>query len=201
MVCMNVCIYHNNRHFGGNSQTACANTVCQGMFPHPALGRAIILPLLLWLHFRASSMNSAAHINSCSADDATHWLDDRLSKSQFSNHVHIFVMAVEIHSYVAWTNVTITGVICYRLSQDLPLLFGQNQVSNSWDIAYLEKCHHDSRHLLKIVLGIYLWSSVKIESDILDMHKCCQGKCCLGKCHHDSCSQEPMFKVWSKLSL
>ena len=45
----------------------------------------------------------------------------------------------------------------------LPLKFGQNLVSNSWDnpdmkksrqdISYLDNCHHDSWHLLKIVPG------------------------------------------------
>ena len=56
--------------------------------------------------------------------------------------------------------------------RNLPLKFGQNWFSYSWDITHmdkchqakycLDKCHHDSWHLLKIVSGIYLWILVKI---------------------------------------
>ena len=34
--------------------------------------------------------------------------------------------------------------------------FGQNRASKSWDIADMNKCHHYSWHLLKIVPGTYL---------------------------------------------
>ena len=37
-----------------------------------------------------------------------------------------------------------------------PKNFCQNLVSNSWDIAYMDKCHLESSHLLKIVPGTYL---------------------------------------------
>ena len=50
--------------------------------------------------------------------------------------------------------------------RNLPLKFGQNWVSNSWDIpnvdkcrqdkCCLDKCHCDSWHLLKMVQGTYL---------------------------------------------
>ena len=52
--------------------------------------------------------------------------------------------------------------------------FGQNQVSNSWDITdmdkcrqskcCLDKCRHDNWNKFKMVPGIYFWSLVKIWS-------------------------------------
>ena len=79
-------------------------------------------------------------------------------------------------------------------SRNVPLKFGQNQVSNSWDITNMDKCcqgkcclakcHRDSWHLLKVVPERWLWSLVKIGSvtdEISDMDKCCQDKCCIDK--------------------
>ena len=52
--------------------------------------------------------------------------------------------------------------------------FGQNWFSNIWDFAYMDKCrqvkwclnkfHHDTWHLLKMVPESWLWSLVKIGS-------------------------------------
>ena len=84
---------------------------------------------------------------------------------------------------------------------NLPLKFGQNGVSNSWDIADMDKfrqgiccpdkCPHDSWHLLNMGPKSYLWSWVKIRSvnslDITDMVKCRQDiLCSLDKSHSDS---------------
>ena len=59
-------------------------------------------------------------------------------------------------------------------SRNLPLKFGQNWLSNSWNIADMDKCHQvkcylgkshrDSWHLLKMVLKSRLWSLLKIGS-------------------------------------
>ena len=38
-----------------------------------------------------------------------------------------------------------------RGHRKLTLKFGQNRVSNSWYIADMDKCHQDSRHLLKLI--------------------------------------------------
>ena len=58
------------------------------------------------------------------------------------------------------------------------------------DICCLEKCHHNSWYLLKIVPGskpLKFGQNRVINSwDIPDMDKCCQDKCCLDKCHCDS---------------
>ena len=96
--------------------------------------------------------------------------------------------------------------------------FGQNWVSNSWyiaelyrclqDICGLDKCHHDSWHLWKIVPGTYLESLVKIGSVTAEIFviwtnvtwtnvawanaTMTVGICC-------RCFQEPIFKVSSKL--
>ena len=58
--------------------------------------------------------------------------------------------------------------------RNLLLKFGQNRVSNSWDIpdmdkcrhdkCCLDKCHCDSWNLFKMVPGTYLKSLVKIRS-------------------------------------
>ena len=57
---------------------------------------------------------------------------------------------------------------------NLPLKFGQNRVSNSWDIpdmdkcqldkCWLDKCHRDSWDVLRMVPGTYVYSFVKIGS-------------------------------------
>ena len=58
--------------------------------------------------------------------------------------------------------------------RNLHLKFGQNRISNSWDISEMNKCHQDkfclgkchcySRNLLKMVPGTYLQSLVEIGS-------------------------------------
>ena len=90
-----------------------------------------------------------------------------------------------------------------RGSQELPLKFGQNCVSNSWDITYMSKCRQDKCCMEKM----WLWQLASVKEgprnlrnlpwkfgqnlasnswDITNMDKCCQDKCCLDKCHHDS---------------
>ena len=104
--------------------------------------------------------------------------------------------------------------IALHLVLGLAKKFGQNQVSNSWNIAYIYKCrqdicclgkyHCDSWHLwhlLKMVQGNYLSSLVIIRSvtldlallvktrsvtNISDMQKCHQDIGCLDNCHHDA---------------
>ena len=83
-------------------------------------------------------------------------------------------------TYVAWTNVTLTflghmlpgqmshwHLLCVKDGpRNLPLKFGQNRVSNSWDITdmdkcckdicCMDKCHLDGWYLLKMVPGTYI---------------------------------------------
>ena len=70
-----------------------------------------------------------------------------------------------VRTNVTWTNVPIIVGICSRWSQE-PFKFGQNRVSNSWDIHDMEKCCLDkcqcgSWHLLKMVPGTYFKRLVK----------------------------------------
>ena len=100
-----------------------------------------------------------------------------------------------------------------------PIFFGWNWVCNIWDIAEmdkccqdiccLDKCHLDSWHLLKIVQGTWLYSLVTIESVTAEILliwtniartnvartnvRVTAGISC-------RCSQDLMFKVWSKLA-
>ena len=62
------------------------------------------------------------------------------------NLVKIWSVTAEI--FLIWTNVTLTNVawtnvpmtfVIYGL-RNLPLKFGQNRISNSWDIPDMEKC-------------------------------------------------------------
>ena len=85
-------------------------------------------------------------------------------------------------------------------SRNLSLKFGQNQVSNSWDIADIEFV------VLLLQMGgrvggvsefenKAISASIEVEvelswveaelGNIPDMDKCCQDKCCLEKCHRD----------------
>ena len=84
----------------------------------------------------------------------------------------------------------------------------QNLVSNSWDTTYMDKCHLESSHLLKIVPGTYIL--VKIESvtpeifliqwrNVVGTNVVWKNVAVtVGICSR--CSQNPMFRVWSKLS-
>ena len=41
-------------------------------------------------------------------------------------------------------------------ARNLRLKFGQNRVSNSWDIPDMDKCHRDSQNVLGLVPGTYV---------------------------------------------
>ena len=76
-----------------------------------------------------------------------------------------------------WHHFTPFGPVWPGLA--LPLKFGQNWVSNSWDIPNIDKCrldkccrdkcHRDSWDVLGMVPGTYVWSLVKIESVTAEM--------------------------------
>ena len=87
----------------------------------------------------------------------------------------IFLLWINVtKTNVALTNITVADGICSGCSQKPTFKFCPNFVSNSLDIACMErccqdnccldKCHRDSCHLLKMVPGTYNSSLVKIGS-------------------------------------
>ena len=56
-------------------------------------------------------------------------------------------------TYVAWTNGWLASVKDGK--RNLPLKSGQNQVSNSGDIANMEKCHQGMSHGQMLLSQVY----------------------------------------------
>ena len=80
--------------------------------------------------------------------------------------------------------------------RNLPLKFGHNRVSNSWDIADIEflwggvvwfaqsfSCPTSNYIEVTLLLS---WGC----DNIADMDKCLQDKCCMDKCYTDKCCMD-----------
>ena len=116
---------------------------------------------------------------------------------------------------VVWTN----GTLNVGSVKDCPrnINFDQNRINNIWDnpnmdkccqdICYLDKSCHDSWHLLKIVPGTCIWILVQIGSVTAEILLIWTNiartnvaftnvTVTVGICFR--CSQDPLFKVWSK---